>query len=71
MRYRIRLTTATGQTLHWVKGGQVHTLDERIATMWVQNFKPAMFQAAADGQLVPRGTVGAVDVTAWELEAAP
>ena len=69
MRYRIRLTTVDGRILHWVKGGQIHSLDERLGPMWVQNFKPQFFQVAADGQLVPRGTEGASDVTAWELEA--
>ena len=68
MRYRIRLTTATGEVLHWRKGGGIHTLDERLGPLWVQNFKPALFQIAADGQLVPRGTAGAQDIAGWELE---
>ncbi len=70
MRYRVLLTTADGRSLHWVKGGAVHTLDERLGPVWAANFKPALFQVAADGQLVPRGTPGAADVTAWDLEPA-
>lgn len=68
MRYRVRLTTADGRTLHWVKAGQVHSLDERLGPLWIANFKPTFFQVAADGQLVPHGTAGASEVTAWELE---
>ncbi len=69
MRYRIRLTTADGRILQWVKGGQIHSLDERLGPLWVQNFKPAFFQVLADGQLVPHGTAGAATVVAWDLEA--
>lgn len=69
MRYRVRLTLADGSSLLWHKGGREHSLDERLGPMWVQNFKPAVFQALADGQLVPRGTPGALDITAWDLEA--
>jgi hypothetical protein len=67
-RFRVRLTTADGRIRHWVKAGQIHSLDERLAPIWIANFKPAMFQVADDGQLVPRGTPGAVDVVAWDLE---
>ena len=68
-RFRVRLTTVDGRVLQWVKAGQIHSLDERLAPIWIANFKPAMFQVAADGQLVPRGTPAAVDVVAWDLEA--
>ena len=53
-----------------MKGGQVHTLDERLGPLWVANFKPAMFQLLPDGNLVPRGTAGAADVVKWDLEEA-
>ena len=68
MRYRVRLTTADGTSLFWHKGGRIHTLDERLGPLWIQNFKPEVFQVSADGQLVPRGTSGASEVTAWTLD---
>jgi hypothetical protein len=67
MRYRVRLTTADGTTLFWHKGGRIHSLDERLGPLWIQNFKPNLFQVDADGQLVPRGTPGASDAQSWEL----
>jgi hypothetical protein len=67
MRSCVCLITADGTRLLWHKGGRPHTLDERLGPLWVQNFKPAIFQVLPDGQLVSRGTVGAVDVIAWEL----
>ena len=69
-RFRVRLTTVDGRILHWVKAGQIHSLDERLAPIWIANFKPALFQVSPDGQLVPRGTPDAADVAAWDLEPA-
>ena len=68
MRYRVRLTTASGSEVLWHKSGRIHTLDERLGPVWAQNFKPAIFQLSASGELVPRGTAEAVDVVRWELE---
>lgn len=67
-RFRVRLTTVDGRVLHWVKAGLIHSLDERLAPIWIANFKPALFQVSPDGQLVSRGTAEAVDVVAWELD---
>ena len=68
-RFHIRLTTVDGRILHWRKAGQIHTLDERLAPVWIANFKPTVFQVLADGQLVPTGTLEAAEIIRWELES--
>ena len=51
-RYKIKITTTEGLVVYWVKRGQVHTLDEDLAKIWVANFKPAIFQVTRDGRPV-------------------
>ena len=69
-RQAIVITTADGLELRWRKGGKPHSLTAELAPVWVANFKPALFQVAADGQIVPRGTAGAVDIAAVRAEPA-
>ncbi|MCZ6793429.1 MAG: hypothetical protein O7J95_07430 [Planctomycetota bacterium] len=52
-RYRIRIITEDGDVLYWHKRGQVHIVDEDVARIFCANFKPELFQAAADGSLQP------------------
>ena len=52
-RYRIKITTEFGLVVYWVKRGRVHTLDQKLAALWVRNFKPAIFQVTRDGELTP------------------
>lgn len=40
----------------WRKGGAVHTLAPELGPMWVQHFKPELFQVLPDGHIVPPGT---------------
>ena len=52
-RYRIKITTQSGLEVYWVKRGQVHTLSEDLAKLWVENFKPSIFQVTRTGELAP------------------
>jgi hypothetical protein len=68
-RWRIRITTVTGAEVLWRKGGVVHSLAPELGTMWVTNFKPALFQVMPDGAIVPRGAdPRAVDIAAVALD---
>ncbi len=69
-RQAIVITTTDGREVRWHKGGKPHSLTAELAPVWVANFKPGLFQIAADGQIVPRGTAGAVDIAAVRAEAA-
>lgn len=52
-RYKIKITTKDGRTFHWHKRGQLHTVEEDVATIFVANFKPELFQVRPDGSLSP------------------
>jgi len=54
-RYKIRITTADGQTFYWHKRGALHTVSEDVADIFVANFKPELFQVNPDGSLTPPG----------------
>ena len=68
-RYKIKITTTEGLVVYWVKRGQVHTLDEDLAKMWVANFKPAIFQVTRDGALTsPTPDVETFPIAQVEME---
>ena len=52
-RYKIKVTTLEGQVFYWHKRGQLHTLEEDVASIFVANFKPELFQVREDGTLSP------------------
>ena len=52
-RYKIRITTESGEVLYWHKRGQLHIVDEDVARIFVENFKTELFQALPDGHLTP------------------
>lgn len=52
-RYKIKITTASGFEVFWVKQGRVHTLPRELAEIWVANFKPELFQVTREGELTP------------------
>ncbi|HZN56475.1 MAG TPA: hypothetical protein VFD71_00265 [Planctomycetota bacterium] len=52
-RYRIKITAEGGKTFFWHKRGQVHTVEEDVANVFVANFKPELFQVQPDGSLTP------------------
>jgi len=52
-RYRIRITTEDGQVFYWHKRGQLHTVEEDVANVFVAHFNPQLFQVRADGSLTP------------------
>jgi hypothetical protein len=67
-RWRVSITTIDGTSMPWRKNGKVHTLSHLLGPTWIANFKPAIFQALADGSLVARGSVpGAVDIASVAL----
>ena len=69
-RWRVVITTINGASVRWRKAGAVHTLSPELGQMWVQNFKPALFQVMPDGHIVPRGSdPKAVDIAGVALEA--
>lgn len=52
-RYRIRITTEDGETLYWHKRGKLHIVEEDVARVFVENFKPQLFQVRPDGSFSP------------------
>jgi hypothetical protein len=52
-RYRIRITTEDGQVFYWHKRGQLHIVDEDVASVFVSHFNPQLFQVRPDGSLTP------------------
>lgn len=50
-RYKIKITAEDGRTFYWHKRGQIHTVEEDVATIFVANFKPGLFQVLPDGSL--------------------
>jgi hypothetical protein len=69
-RWRIRITTVDGRRVLWRKGGQVHSLAPELGPVWVQNFKPSLFQVMPDGHIVPRDSdPKATDIASVDLEA--
>ena len=69
-RWIVVIATVDGRTLHWRKGGAVHTLSPELGPIWIANFKPALFQVLDDGSIVARGSAGAVDIREVTLETA-
>lgn len=69
-RWHIRIHAVDGTVCWWVKAGRIHSLSPDLGPVWVANFRPEVFQVLPDGQLVPRGTPGAVDVQRVELVPA-
>lgn len=52
-RYKIKITAVDGRTFYWHKRGMLHTVEEDVATIFVANFKPELFQVRPDGSLSP------------------
>ncbi len=52
-RFKIRITTESGDVVYWHKRGELHTVEEDVARIFVANFKPELFQALPDGHLTP------------------
>ena len=52
-RYKIKILADDGRVFYWHKRGQLHLVDEDVATIFVANFKPAVFQVKVDGTLAP------------------
>ena len=52
-RYKIKITSQDGRTFYWHKRGQLHTVEEDVADIFVANFKPELFQVLPDGSLTP------------------
>lgn len=48
-RYRIKITTEDGDELYWQKRGGVHVVEEDVARIFVQRFKPQLFEVLPDG----------------------
>lgn len=53
-RFKIRIDTADGRRLYWHKRGELHTLEEDVADLFVRHFKPELFEVRPDGSLAPR-----------------
>jgi hypothetical protein len=54
-RYKIKVTARDGRVFYWHKRGQLHTLEEDVANIFVASFKPDLFQVRQDGTLGPPG----------------
>ncbi|MEM7235204.1 MAG: hypothetical protein AAF517_23700 [Planctomycetota bacterium] len=52
-RYKILIVVDDGETLFWHKKNELHVVDEDVARIFVQSFKPELFQVTADGSLQP------------------
>ena len=52
-RYKIRITAQSGDVFYWHKRGQLHTVEEDVARVFVANFQPELFQVLPDGSLAP------------------
>lgn len=52
-RYKIKILTRDGRVFYWHKRGQIHVVEEDVATIFVANFRPEVFQAKEDGTLAP------------------
>jgi hypothetical protein len=48
-RYRIKITTEDGTVVYWHKNDQVHVVEEDVATIFVQRFKPQLFEVLPNG----------------------
>lgn len=68
-RWRVILTLSDGSQPRWRKGGKVHSLAEELGPTWVANFQTRSFQAMPEGDIVPRGEPGALNIVRVELEA--
>jgi len=53
--YKILVTTACGQSLFWHKQGKIHLLPESLALIWVEKFKPHLFDILPSGEMVGAG----------------
>ncbi len=70
-RWHVLITTADGRQLYWHRAGARHTLAAALGPVWIDNFKPALFQITAAGAIVPRGQqADALEIVAVTLVAA-
>lgn len=53
--YKILVTATDGRTFFWHKQGQMHLLPEDLAGMWVEKFKPHLFDILPSGEMVGAG----------------
>lgn len=53
--YKILVTTADGRQFFWHKQGKVHLLTESLAVIWVEKFKPHLFDILSSGEMVGAG----------------
>ncbi len=72
-RFKIRVTTVDGETLYWHKRGRLHIVDEDVARLFVENFKPELFQVLPDGHMTPPvpGKTAAIARVEMEPSGAP
>lgn len=50
-RFKIRILTADGRQLYWHKHGQLHTVEEDVADIFLAKFNPDLFEVLPDGSL--------------------
>jgi len=69
-RFRIKITTCDGQVFYWHKRGQLHTVEEDVADVFVRSFNPQLFQVRSDGSLTPPAPGETFAIQAVEKEPA-
>ena len=50
-RFKIRILTEDGRELYWHKQGQLHTVEEDVADIFLAKFNPNLFEVLPDGSL--------------------
>ena len=67
-RYRIKITTADGGVVYWHKNEQLHLVEEDVARIFVERFKPQLFEVLPDGRFSSPIPGATKRVTKLEME---
>lgn len=51
VRFKIKIITEDGQILYWHKNGELHTVEEDVAEIFVAKFNRELFQVLPDGSM--------------------
>ncbi len=50
-RFKIQIIAEDGRTFYWHKHGELHTVEEDVADILLEKFKPELFQVLPDGSM--------------------
>jgi hypothetical protein len=69
--YQIKVTTADGRSLLWMKQGQPALLPEQLVDTWVSKFRTDVWEITPEGEMVGVGRASGPTLKIAKVEKVP